>query len=391
MKVLLVVILSMLFSSLYGQNISNDSLKVLRITPNGKDVPASTQIIIEFNRDVVALGKMQRQASEIPIDISPKTECEWRWLNLSTLACQLNEKTRLKESTKYVIKVKKDFKTTDNIEMLDAYESSFITQRPKISYAYFKAWLSPVTPQITLNFNMPVKKDSVEKSIFFKDSNGKKYDVVAHEDRQLNLDVNSSKNPMIWVVEPKERLPIDDKITLNTKEGLSALGGGEKGVEKRVIKSFMTFPELEFKGIKCTLKDKKSVQIITSDTLKNKQKLDKLCKPLSSVGLLFSAPVSNTMVKKHISFHPSLSGDRKDYDPWKNSYSYDKVTYPHRKNQLYTIWLPELLKANQNYIVSINTKEFNDLFGRKLKAIKKEQKSLGTLDSVKNIFKNLLE
>jgi alpha-2-macroglobulin len=399
MKQILVIIFSMLFSSLYAQNIPNDSLKVLRITPNGKDVPASRQIVVQFDKDVVALGKMDRKSSEIPIEISPKLECEWRWLNLSALSCQLNEKTRLKKATKYVVKVNKGFKTTNNIEMLNSYRSSFITQRPKVKYTYFKTWLSPVTPLITLRFNMPVKKESVEKSIFFLDSSGKRFDVVAfgeklqrvkpyYEDTKQNLDINSSKDSLVWIIEPKERLTQGEKVSLNIEEGLSALSGGEVGVQEKVLKNFMTFPELEFKGIKCTLKDKKSTQIIELDTLKKIDKLDKLCKPLSSVGLLFSAPVANSMVKNSISFLPRLDGGRKDYDPWKNSYDYNRVSYPHRKGKLYTVWLPELLKANQKYLVSINKREFTDLFGRKIKQIKAGK---GTVDTVKSIFKNMLK
>ena len=67
-------------------------LKITRITPSGMDVPAGRQIVFEFNRPVVPLGRMERNSSEIPITIEPALSCQWRWLNASNLACQLDEK-----------------------------------------------------------------------------------------------------------------------------------------------------------------------------------------------------------------------------------------------------------------------------------------------------------
>ena len=67
-------------------------LELLRITPKGDDVPAGRQLVFQFNRPVVPVGRMERRAEEIPIAISPALQCEWRWLNTSALACQLGEK-----------------------------------------------------------------------------------------------------------------------------------------------------------------------------------------------------------------------------------------------------------------------------------------------------------
>ena len=37
-----------------------EPLKLLRVTPAGEDVPLSAQIVFEFNRPVVPLGRMER-------------------------------------------------------------------------------------------------------------------------------------------------------------------------------------------------------------------------------------------------------------------------------------------------------------------------------------------
>ncbi len=70
-------------------------LRILRINPSGDDVPTGRQIVFQFDRPVVPVGRMERTDDEIPIRITPETDCEWRWLNSSALSCQLGEKVGL--------------------------------------------------------------------------------------------------------------------------------------------------------------------------------------------------------------------------------------------------------------------------------------------------------
>jgi len=42
---------------------------------------------------------MERNANDIPVDISPPLNCEWRWLNTSALACQLREEAKMQQAT----------------------------------------------------------------------------------------------------------------------------------------------------------------------------------------------------------------------------------------------------------------------------------------------------
>nr|WP_321268373.1 MG2 domain-containing protein [uncultured Sulfurimonas sp.] len=379
MKAILFMIFTLLITQLYAQ--SNDFLKVLRITPNGNDASASSQIVIEFDRDVVALGEARVDASALDINITPKLECEWRWLSPSALACQLNEITKLQDATEYTVVVNKGIKSLDAKEMQSSYKSEFTTQGAKVNYAYFKKWLSPVTPLMALRFNIPVKKESIKKAIYFSDASGKRFDVVVfsnnlqrvkpyYEDTKQNLDANSTKDSLVWIIEPKERLPQKSEIFLNVGQGLEALSGGQSSQKVGVLKKFMTFEKLEFKGIVCKPKGKKLNENISFKTLKYADKQNKTCKPLSLVGLLFSSPVSNSSLKKSVTFSPKLNEGRENYDPWKNSYDYNIVSYPHIKDKLYVVWLPENLKANKEYKISIDARKLQDLFGTKMEQTK---------------------
>ena len=100
------------------------ALRLVRITPTGQDVPPGRQIVFQFNRAVVPLGRMERQASEIPITITPELNCEWRWLNTSALACQLDEKSALAPATRYDIVVNPGIRSEDGATLAKAVSHS---------------------------------------------------------------------------------------------------------------------------------------------------------------------------------------------------------------------------------------------------------------------------
>lgn len=52
-------------------------LQVIKITPDGEHVPAGKQIVIQFDRPVVLIGKMERPSAEFPVIIGDrKDSCE---------------------------------------------------------------------------------------------------------------------------------------------------------------------------------------------------------------------------------------------------------------------------------------------------------------------------
>jgi hypothetical protein len=94
---------------------SNSSLplKILRITPTGKDVSPGRQIVLQFNRPVVPLGRMERSSEEIPITVTPLLNCQWRWLNTSALACQRDDNDSMQYFTRYKLAIEPGMNTED--------------------------------------------------------------------------------------------------------------------------------------------------------------------------------------------------------------------------------------------------------------------------------------
>ncbi len=372
---------------------TGEGLAIVRVTPAGDNVAAGQQIVFQFDREVVPIGRMERGAGEIPVAISPVLNCEWRWLNTSALACQLRNEDKMLPATTYELRMSPGISTEDGKKLAGDYRHQFTTIRPKVTYSRFVNWLSPGTPLIQVSFNQPVTKSSVELSMMMRlkfSSTSQAVSIIAYpnnlprtlpwwmsltnENEQPQVDdqlarLDSDEARRVWIVEPRSELPLDSAIGLDIEPGLISPGGDAIGIESRTVVEFNTYPGFSFIGIHCRIKGKSKSEDIPLLSLQNID-LDASiwgrCAPLSRIGLLFSAPVKNSMVKNHVQFNPRLDGGRTDYDPWENTRDRSRLSYPHRRGGSYRVWLPELLKAYQKYSVYIDTDQFTDEFKRKL-------------------------
>jgi len=335
----------------------NKPLKITRITPSGTDVPAGRQIVITFNQAVVPLGKMERDAADIPITITPALQCEWRWLNTTSLACQLNHNSALKPATRYDMRIMPGIMTENQQTLEAAYHHQFITKRPAVRYTSFQTWRAPGMPKIRVYFNQPVTRDSVAKHLYMQTNQAVAVTVESpHRDEP-----SVSK---VWLVSPKQLLPLDTQVMLVVKPGIQSILGPEPGIEYRAVVTFQTFPEFKFIGVECTTLDGESIFISPENRSDEKR-----CNPLRAVSLQFSSPVIKEVVKENMLVIPDLAGGRTDYDPWENISSYSQLEQSHSKGETYSIWLPGILKAYHNYQLSvISTHMFKDEFGRSLSA-----------------------
>lgn len=377
----------------------NPELKLLRITPDGVDVPAGRQVVFQFDRPVVPLGRMARTAEEIPITITPAPRCEWRWLDTSALACQLKEADALSPATRYEVKVAPGIAADDGATMAKPVKHHFLTQRPRVKHTRFRQWRAPGWPKIQVTFDQPVSRSSVEKHLRFWLPKSRKSMALSVEpyarDREVPrylplpgenmvLDTTGAKSPKaddrpteikgeearrIWVAAPKAEMNMDAEVHLNIAPGLVSALGPEPGVEKRTVVSFDTFPPFRFLGVRCTDQATHN-SVVIPPKFKSTDALPETgvdrCVPLDTVALLFSAPVILEEVKAHVTLTPDLAGGRKDYDPWANEYSYSRLRSPHRKKNTYAVMFPELLKAFQRYTLQSDTAKFKDEFGRTL-------------------------
>lgn len=376
---------------------NNTPLTLTRITPQGDDVPAGRQIVFQFDRNVVPVGRMDRDSRDIPIDITPSLNCEWRWLNTSALACQLKQQDQLKLATRYQITVRPGIKTESGQQLATAVQHQFITQRPKVTYTRFINWLAPGKPLLQVTFDQPVTKTSVQQSLLMKtdysaDAALFKLEIYADEmARQLPAWMHGHSIPQqpkvddrltqkdgedarrVWLLIPETDMPLNQRILLNVQPGLISFEGPEPGIEDRTVVEFYTFPEFKFLGVRCyeltsnRWHDIRANELLENKKLSNNDDINAIrCSPLNRVALTFSVPVRNSSVRDHVRFTPPLNGGRKDYDPWENVRDRTYLTYPHRYEHEYQVWLPENLKAYEKYDLQLILDKLTDEFDRKL-------------------------
>jgi len=351
--------------------------KILRITPDGTNVQNKKEIVFQFDREMVPLGDMARREDEININITPKLACEWRWLNRSALACRLNEQTQLTAATVYKINVNKTISLVDGVQLDKPLQHVFMTLRPTVAYVELLQWSSPGVPYLSVRFNLPVTKASVLKSLelveesepaithpfqFIEaqhiDNNGTqsvKY-LVDHSD--MNLAQRT------WVIAPTKELVEPVEHMLYSRGGLVTPVGPLKSEEReQPLYSFQPFDKFTLNGIRCYGNNGENKTYYEEDFEEENVR----CNPLYRVGISFNVPVLKSMVAKHTTLNPPLNGNRKDYDPWANSYDRTALNQNHRNGfQEYIVWLPERLKAFSNYTLDYDASLFKDEFGRKL-------------------------
>jgi alpha-2-macroglobulin len=372
---------------------TGSDLKVVRVVPEGDQVPApGRQIVVTFDRPVVALGSMAVDAARSPVGVSPSVDCQWHWLDPRSLACELSAAQALAPATRYTVTVAAGITAQDGAKLNDAYRWSFSTMRPAITGYSFRTWRSPGTPVVRLVFNQPVTKDTVESMLRFGNQSGVQAAPDPYErevyyvlplpgepgallfphgtprvksDDRVTAGTNAAgfriEARRVWLVSPPQELPIDTTTLLAVLPGLRSYAGPLLGVERRTVVSFDTFPEFSFLGVRCLIGTTST--LIPAIALGVAQPP---CNPLGRVSLAFSAPVIAPEIKAHLQLTPDLLNGRTDYDPWASLYPMSRLSSPHQRGTEYTVDLPEHLRAFQGYSI-LSLKGMRDEFGRLLR------------------------
>ena len=371
---------------------TDSDLKVARVIPEGDQVPSPVrQIVVTFDRPVVALGLMAVDAARSPVTVSPSVNCEWHWLDPRSLACELNAAQALAPATRYSVTVAAGVTAQDGAKLKDEYRRAFTTERPAIKGYSFTTWRSPGTPVVRLIFNQPVTHDTVESSLRFGAEAGVLATPDPYEremfyvlplpgepgavlirggtpalksDDRVTTGSNAAGQRIearrVWLVSPRQELPFDAEIRLKVVPGLRSYAGPLLGMERRIVVAFDTFADFRFLGIRCLIGTTPTLIPVTAPA-----DAQAACNPFGLVSLAFSAPVIAPEIKDHLVLNPDLLNGRTDYDPWANIYPMTRLGSPHKRGTEYTVDLPEHLRAFQPYSI-VSLKGVRDEFGRSL-------------------------
>lgn len=347
-------------------------LSILRITPTGEDVSSARQIVLEFNRPVVPLGDMARTAEDVGITIEPAVDCQWRWLNTTSLSCNLAERESLKEATSYKLHIEPVIKAEDGATIAAAQDHSFTTQRPRATDAGIRTWLAPGTPQFWVRFNQPVTQDSAAAHIYMTGADDTRTAVKVEDDDQDDrkpVDVNGKPANYAWLISPQSELPLNTRIALRQEKGLVSSAGPELGVAEDDIRTVYTFPEFSLRGVVC--RDKEGVEILL--TPGTPQTEAQLCNPMQPIALSFTSPVLRSELVRNLDITPSLGGNDPNAKPWgEESRDWSRL-YDYRSEQAadFRINFPVGLKAAQDYTIGMEEKKHS--FWTKIRAFFKRE------------------
>ncbi|TWI66949.1 hypothetical protein LZ24_02784 [Desulfobotulus alkaliphilus] len=329
---------------------------LIRIVPQGEDVPSDQRIRLEFDRPMIPLG--QAAAENIPVRISPEVKGQWRWTDPQTLSFRPDPEEKLKPATRYRVDVDAGLVSLDGRPVPPVKEKTFVTTRPEIRHGFFLQWIDEVTPVFELQANLPLTRTSVEKAVVFHAGG------VFHPVKVSAAgDLPDAAIATSWIIQPARPLPANEKTELMVKKGLRTPEGDMPGMEIRNLRNFVTFPAPAFLGIRYTSLNGENIFIPASSAGQTDE--DILPKPADPQGyteLLFSTPVRISQATQNITFTPPLPGINK---PWEDYYDYDPTRSLHTEDSTYSLSLPATPLPLQEYTIHVN-ETMSDAFSRKM-------------------------
>lgn len=356
--------------------VQSQELQIRRISPTGDGVEPSQQIVIQFDRTMVALGHMARDTTTLPISVTPDPGCEWRWLNTSELSCRLPGENRFAPATRYQVTVDTSLTALDGSKLKRPYHSSFETWRPKVNTTYFTRWQSPTAAELVVHLNEPVTAAELAKHIGLYEVHGTQrisLHVSPYQDRRDNviwLPISEYPGALLRIKNPTPKQPLDankDMLEARRVWQLSTIGTLAAGTEYQLrttaglttplgklasktgqaLTTISTYQPFAFKGVHCIeVQTHNTIKIAPSTTINTAP-----CKP-ESINLVFNAPVPKDTLAA-IAWQPSPLSSAQFNTHWED-YSQGYFNIPQTpRASTYEAWYPlnlELAPKTEFYL-----------------------------------------
>ena len=311
-------------------NSQEKPLKIVAIYPAGEEVNTFHRITIEFNQKVVALGASMFVDDVVPIDIEPALDCEWNWVKLDSLKCELLGSSDLNASTRYKVTVRPGIKTPHGQEMDEEYVHFFQTILPSITSSNLVSWVSPTRPIIEVSFNQVIDLDSLIDRLFLYDSvTGKEIPTIVQRsslnDRNAlqrdyfgraksysrysfyaNVGSRTSglkKNDVL--VRPMNSLSPSADVSLLLLPGVEGVRGNLNSTERLLVDSdITTFNEFRLLGLACKDVSGKDIFLAVDESYED------ACDVRSDIRMVFSSQFADGVIENVVHTQPptNLSG-----------------------------------------------------------------------------------
>ena len=335
LSVLLVTILFICFGVAGpGLATKKEPLRVLTIHPSG-EIDRVKQITITFNQPMVPLGEMNRAPEEAPVSLEPALEGRYRWLNVYTLAYELDKP--LEGSFSGRIMVKKKAKALSGASLRKDVQATFtlplikptrISPKPKTTGLVLR-------PPIRLSFNQELDLDRLQRLAYFRTMDGLRVPCLVKADEKAN----SRRRPgggWAVIIMPERDLPPDTAFDLVAPPGLASASGPLLS-DREFHWPYRTYGPLGVKEI-----------------VGYRPRTGAPFDPESGLQIRFTNPVSPREIMRHLEVSPKYDltrvegADNKDAEP---------VT---------SLWLPGPFHAASLYTFTFSA-GIKDVFGQPLK------------------------
>ena len=283
------------------------------------EVETTTQLIVVFNRPVVALSGVDDQADlPNPLTIQPAVEGEGRWLGTSIFAFQ--PATAFAGATEYTVIVD-GISDLEGIALAEPHEFTFTTAAPIVDSSIPSGSLVRPDASVSVQFTQPMDPASTEAAFSLTKSDGGA--AVAGDIAWQNRNTTLIFTPTAW-------LDFGATYLINVED--TAQPASQQGtLRSGYSRSFTVVPT-------------PAVQAVSP--VQNAQEVS----PDASVIIRFNAPVSPTLVSQNISVSPLLTTTQ--------VFSY----YSEYLNELQISWFKE---PNTRYTVTVGA-EIADEYGNTL-------------------------
>lgn len=390
-------------------NAQVDSLEIDRFSPSGIDVPATIgELSIEFNKNIMPLGRSNQSYQGDAIVIEPHLDCSWVWTNSNVLTCFLNES--LIESSVYALRIEPRFTALDGSKLAKTYSYEIRTALPKIAESVY-SWSGPALPSLSVTFSQPVTATSIDGKVylrnlttqkseriesrnvhpaddtdgmFFLDENGDWIDVfevlrlVDGEISELDQSRLAAKR---WIVNVDSEIELGSSYAFEFQQGLRP-PHGELGTEKiHRTPEFTAFEDFRLVGIECHNEAGEVHGFVISQ--EHPAPPDEFsCQPESNLGLLFTVPVSDDARAEGLMMsppppnpHSGFSRRNADVSTYRmpfrvvnqnvHSFFRSDFHYPLAPNTQYRITDPS--RTFDAVSATVQPDRFQDIFGRRLR------------------------
>lgn len=360
-------------------------LKIKAIYPAGEEVATEDRISIEFNQNVVALGSSIFVDDVVPIDIEPAIECEWNWVKLNTLQCELPLKSDLASATRYTVTIRPGIKSPDGHMMDEEYVHVFETILPMITHARLVSWKSHTEPIVKVFFNQNVSLDSLNDRLFLYDSaSGSEISLKIcpdHYRRSSDLradrfgrqrayqifdsadcDIVGKHDDSVLVL-PQAPLSQNSKVAVLILPGLEGAAGKLTSTERVLVDTeTTTFDEFRLLGLVCQ-------DVYGQDVFHTTGQLTtETCAVLSDFSVHFSSPIGDGTTIKLSQVQPQTPLEVRFWSVGSYfSRGYDGFMYRLRGElQSHTSYRVHLSVSEPSNDESANPSQLQDVFGRSL-------------------------